>query len=135
MELDTYRGYLLSEKAMSFDQQEVIHQEMIEEIGTDPDALELYEDLIAAAVNYSGIRARWLQMDKAQKMEEDSVRTARHNTVILQIDMLSRYLRSQKKKPAYWRDKLGYEGDDRINRKVMGDFACYLTFINSLCAR
>ena len=111
MGFDTYRGYLLSEKAMPFDQQEVIHQEMIEEIGTDPDALELYEDLIAAAVNYSGIRARWLQMDKAQKMEEDAVRTARHNTVILQIDMLSRYLRSQKKKPAYWRDKLGYEGD------------------------
>lgn len=135
MEFITYREYLISEKAIPFEKQQAIHQEMIEEIGTDPDALELYEELITAAVNYSEIRARWLLMDKAQKMEEDSVRTARHNTLILQINILSRYLRNQKKKPAFWRDKLGYEEDDRTNRKVMGDFACYLSFVNSLCAR
>lgn len=135
MEPITYGEYLISEKAIPFEKLQEIHQEMIEEIGTDPDALEFYGDLITAAVSYSEIRARWLLMDKEQKMEDDSVRTARHNTLILQINILSRYLRNQKKKPAFWRDKLGYEEDDRINRKVMGDFACYLSFVNSLCAR
>lgn len=36
---------------------------------------------------------------------------------------------------AKWRDELGYEEDDRYNRKAIGDFACYLVFVNSIHAR
>lgn len=36
---------------------------------------------------------------------------------------------------AKWRDRLGDEKDDPYNRKRIGDFACYLVFINSLNAR
>jgi hypothetical protein len=34
-----------------------------------------------------------------------------------------------------WRETLGYEKDDKYNRKRLGDFACYLAFVNGLNAR
>ena len=38
-------------------------------------------------------------------------------------------------KTAAWRDTLGFEEDDKYNRKRLGDFACYIVFINSISAR
>lgn len=38
-------------------------------------------------------------------------------------------------KDTSWREKLGYEKEDVYNRKVIGDFACYIVFVNSLNAR
>ena len=48
--------------------------------------------------------------------------------------MLARYLKQQGKVAA-WRDALGYEEDDQYNRKAIGDFACYLAFVNGINAR
>lgn len=67
-------------------------------------------------------------------MEKDLLRTSLHNDVILQVNVLVRYLR-QAGKPALWRDELGDEKADLTRRKVIGDFACYLVFVNGLCAR
>lgn len=47
--------------------------------------------------------------------------------------MLARYLKQQGKTAA-WRDELGYEEDDPYNRKAIGDFACYLAFVNGINA-
>lgn len=69
-----------------------------------------------------------------KKMDRDSSRTFCHNSVITHFNMLARYLKMQGK-PAKWRDQLGYEEDDKYFRKTIGDFGCYLVFINSLCAR
>lgn len=38
-------------------------------------------------------------------------------------------------KSAAWRDTLGYEDQDKYFRKRIGDFACYLVFVNSVLAR
>jgi hypothetical protein len=48
--------------------------------------------------------------------------------------MMARYLKTQGKNTE-WRDALGYEEDDKYFRKTIGDFGCYIVFINSLCAR
>lgn len=34
-----------------------------------------------------------------------------------------------------WRTELGYEEADPYNRKAIGDFACYIVFLNSICSR
>lgn len=38
-------------------------------------------------------------------------------------------------KPAGWRDVLGDEQENPGCRKRIGDFACYLVFVNALLAR
>ena len=113
---------------------EKIHQELIIEIDNDPDALELYEELIDVATRYAAIRSSWRCLSKEEKIEKDFSRTSCHNSVIIRLNMLSRYLRMQGK-PSAWRDELGYEEDDKYYRKSIGDFACYMVFVNSLCAR
>ena len=68
------------------------------------------------------------------KMDKDSLRTSYHNSVIVHFNMLARYLRMQGKK-AQWRDLLGYEEDNEYCRKTIGDFGCYIVFVNSICSR
>lgn len=76
---------------------------------------------------------KWLSSIE-EKKDRDSSRTSCHNSVITHFNMLARYLKMQGKQ-AKWRDELGYEEDDKYFRKTIGDFGCYLVFVNSLCAR
>lgn len=132
--MDTFTSYLREPRSLTIEKMQELHEELILEIDSDPDAVELYADLIEAATKYASIRASWLQMTNGQKMETDPFRTSCHNTVISCFDVLARYLHTLGKKAA-WRDQLGYEKDDKYFRKSIGDFACYLVFINSICAR
>ena len=109
-------------------------REMAEEIGSDEDAVELYGDLLAAAVKYMDSRAHWPLWSREEKLENDAARTSRHNMVILSFNQLARYLKMQGKAAA-WREKLGEENDNSNFRKRLGDFACYLVLVNSLLAR
>ena len=130
----TYEEYLKRPKAITFAKMQTIHTEMIAEIGTDVDALELYDELIKIATRYATIRVNWLLLSREKKSEQDSGRTSCHNSVIIHFNMLARYLKQQGKTAA-WRDKLGYEEDDPNNRKAIGDFACYLAFVDGINAR
>ena len=67
-------------------------------------------------------------------LKKDSLRTSIHDSVIIHFNMLARYLRMQGKK-AEWRDRLGYEEDNKFYRKAIGDFGCYIVFVNSICSR
>ena len=130
----TYEEYLKRPKAITFAKMQTIHTEMIAEIGTDVDALELYDELIKIATRYATIRANWLLLSREEKNKQDSGRTSRHNSVITQFNMLACYLKQQGKTAA-WRNELGYEEDDLYNRKAIGDFACYFAFVNGINAR
>ena len=130
----SYDEYLKSKRSLSFEEMQELHREITEEIGSDADAMELFEELIRTATRYAGYRADWLLLDNIQKLDTDSDRTACHDSVIIHVNMLARYLKTQGKETK-WRDALGYEEEDRYNRKRIGDFACYLVFINSLNAR
>ena len=134
MNINTFDDYLNEPCALHFDQMKRFHQEMIDEIGMDPKAVELYDDLVSEAGKYAAIRASWQQMSREEKMEKDSLRTSIHNSVIIHFNMLARYLRMQGKK-AEWRDRLGYEEDNKFYRKSIGDFGCYIVFVNSICSR
>ena len=130
----TYEEYLKRPKAITFAKMQTIHTEMIAEIGTDVDALELYDELIKIATRYATIRANWLLLSREEKNEQDSGMTSCHNSVIIHFNMLARYLKQQGRTAA-WRDELGYEEDDPNNRKAIGDFACYFAFVNGINAR
>lgn len=132
--ITTYEEYLGKNKSLTVEQMEQLHKEILAEIDGDSDAVELYDELIETATRYAAMRAEWLLMSKEKKMEVDSSRTSCHNSTIIKFNMLSRYLRMQGK-PAVWRDTLGYEEEDKYYRKTVGDFACYLVFINSINAR
>ena len=130
----TYEEYLKRPKAITFAKMQTIHTEMIAEIGTDVDALELYDELMKVATRYATIRANWLLLSREEKNEQDSSRTSCHNSVIIHFNMLARYLKQQGRTAA-WRVELGYEEDDPYNRKAIGDFACYFAFVNGINAR
>lgn len=130
----TYEEYVKLPKALSLERMQTIHKQIVSEIGNDPDALELYDDLIKVATRYATIRANWLLMRCEEKMEQDPGRTSCHNSVITHFNMLARYLKQQGKIAA-WRDELGYEEDDSYNRKAIGDFACFLAFVDGINAR
>lgn len=132
--LTTYEEYLTTEKSLTLEEMTNLHKEIAEEIQGDEDALELYQELIETATRYAAIRANWFLLSREEKMAQDSGRTSCHNSTIIKFNQLSRYLRMQKKAAA-WRDVLGYEEEDRYNRKRIGDFACYLAFINGINAR
>ena len=130
----TYEEYLKQPKAITFGKMQIFHAEMLAEIGADTGSLELYDELMKVATRYAAIRANWLLLSREEKSEQDSGRTSCHNSVITHFNMLARYLKQQGKAAA-WRDKLGYEEDDLYNRKTVGDFACYLAFVNGINAR
>lgn len=132
--MNSYKEYLKQKKALPIEKMQAIHEEMLEQIGSDEEAIEYYQELLTVATRYASIRAEWLFLSREEKMEKDPGRTLCHDSVITHLNMLERYLKS-KGKTAGWRDELGYEKDDPYNRKAIGDFACYLVFINSVSAR
>lgn len=131
---NTFADYIKEPYALEFDQMKMLHEDLLSEIDDDPDTIELYEELIDAATKYAAIRAKWGRMTREEKMDTDSLRTSHHNSVIIHFNMLARYLRMQGKK-ATWRDALGDDEGNRYYRKTIGDFGCYIVFVNSICAR
>ena len=130
----TYEEYVTMPQAITIEKMISLHGQIAEETDLVPDAIDLYNELIEAAVKYATIRAKWNTMSREEKMEKDPLRTSLHNAVILQTNILARYLRKAGK-PTLWREALGDEEADPMCRKVIGDFACYLAFVNGLCAR
>jgi len=131
---NNFEEYLTQPKSISFEKMQEIHSGILVELKGDKEAEELYEELIKNATRYASFRAEWFLWDTEKKMERDPQRTSCHNSLIIKFNMLARYLKEQGKEAA-WRDVLGYEEDDPYNRKAIGDFACYLVFVNSVNAR
>lgn len=129
-----YEEYLEEPKSLDLETALKLHKEILEEIGTDQDAMELYEELSQTAAKYSYFRSNWSLWDREEKRSKDESRTACHNSLIIKFNMLARYLKMQSKEAA-WRDELGYEEDDRYNRKRIGDFGCFIAFVNGINAR
>lgn len=132
--INTYDSYVEESGAITIEQMRKMHENMMLEIGEDEDALELYDDLCNAIFPYADLRAKWHTFSIEEKMDKDSFRTACHDNVILHFNMIARYLKMQGKE-VQWREQLGDEKADKVVRKGIGDFGCYIIFVNSICAR
>lgn len=131
-----YEDYLSQDKVIDFERMRIIHENITKEIASvsNDDAVELYDELLEKAIEYAALRARWNNMTMEEKAEADSGRTMKHNSLIVKFNQLARFLRMQGK-PATWRDELGYEDEDKMNRKKIGDMGCYLAFVHAINAR
>ena len=132
--IHTYETYLAADRPLTLEEMALLHADMVSEIGNDQDAAELYLELAQAAARYIGFRSQWSLWSRGEKLDRDSSRTACHNSLIVKFNQLAKYLRLQGHK-SLWRDTLGYDEEDPINRKRIGDFGCYIAFVNSLCSR
>lgn len=132
--MNAFETYAKERYSLSMQEMQECHNLIIMEIGMDADAKELYEDLIENATKYASYRANWLLWKKDKRMEEDKSRSMCHDSLIIKFDVLARYLKSRGH-CTVWREILGDVMIDPTYRKRIGDFACYLVFVNSLSAR
>lgn len=132
--ISTYEEYLPLPRSLSLEEMAALHRELSDEIGDDSDALELYGEIKEQAVRYAAFRASWSQWSLKEQAENDSSRTSCHDSLIIKFNQLARYLKMQGRS-ASWRDTLGDEKEDPYVRKRIGDFGCYLVFVDSLHAR
>lgn len=98
--------------------------EQINETSLDSLRLTLYRQ----AVEYAKFRSQWSFLTFEQRKEIDPSRTISHNAFIDSANILSRNMTKQGEDNS-WRATLG---DDR---KVIGDFACYVALYLALESR
>ncbi len=95
---------------------------------TEPDKEQYYNDMLKAAFAYAAVRADWELYDNEEKMNRDKGRTAKHDGFIMAITILSRLMKAGGADIA-WFERLGE------NRKRLGDFACFLTYMAGISNR
>ena len=88
----------------------------------------LMDDLIDYAIRYARIRTDWNRADLEERRELEESRTRVHNVFIDSCNILSRNMLKNGEDNS-WRKML----DD--DRKVIGDFACYIHYILGLRSR
>ena len=86
--------------------------------------LKLYK----SAIRYANLRSEYVLLSIDEKAEMELSRSSAHNSFIDQCNILSR-LMAQSDEDNSWRGSLGQD------RKVIGDFACYIVLFLSLNAR
>ena len=92
------------------------------------DKMEFWDDFLKKAAEYTMIRNEWEHMSREEKIDEDSGRTLKHNSFITSVNILSR-IAEQEGIDNTWRKDLGEE------RKRIGDFACFVTYITGISNR
>lgn len=84
----------------------------------DETALELYHDLLKAALKYTSFRLQWEVYTNDERAQNDSYRTSAHNAYMDSLNIFLRYMNrlsdSVPTIPEDW------------TRKELGDFACKL---------
>lgn len=98
--------------------------EIINETSLESLKLALYRH----AVEYAKFRSQWRFLTIDQRREIDPTRTIAHNAFIDSANILSRNMAKQGEDNS-WRAALG---DDR---KIIGDFACYIALYLALESR
>ena len=132
--ITTYAEYLDKPAVMTFEDMNRIHEALLAGVRELEEGEEIYDKLVRAGTNYIDTRAGWKLMPKPVRKERNDERTARHNAVSIALDELAEKMKEAGLDTA-WREEIGYEADDKVNRKRCGDFGCYIAFINSINAR
>jgi hypothetical protein len=84
--------------------------------------------VLHTAIRYTNTRVEWLFMTPAERLEVDRQRTVIHNAFIDAVNILSRSM-GQAGQDNQWRRLLSED------RKVIGDFACFLVAHMGILAR
>ncbi len=128
--INTYEDYLKQPNSLKMEDALKIYTEMTVCIGKCKleDKKAFWNDFLARAAEYTGIRNRWEFMNREEKIEADSDRTLTHDGFITSVNILARIADNEGVDNS-WREKLGEE------RKRIGDFACFVTYITGISNR
>ena len=85
-------------------------------------------DFVKNAIEYTQIRSKWYLISREERQATDGSRTNKHNQVIMALKLVVRYLASEGVDSS-WFDEI--ESD----RKKIGDFANYITYIYAVNGR
>lgn len=89
---------------------------------------DLIKGLYRSAINYHHYRAIWQIWSLNERNQNDEARTRAHNVFIDNCNIISRYM-LKKGLDNSWRQELGED------RKIIGDFACYIAYRISLISK
>lgn len=128
--INTYDDYLEQPGNLKIEEALKIYTEMVDCISKCrlEDRMDFWKDFLERAAEYTNIRNRWEFMSHEEKMDADSGRTLAHNGFITSVNVISR-IASGDGVDNSWREELG---DDR---KRIGDFACFVTYITGISNR
>ncbi len=130
--INTYEAYLQHKAGniLTVEDALKIYEKMAESIEkcTVEDKMKFWNDFLGRACSYAKIRNDWELMSREEKIESDDARTAAHDKVITAVNILSR-LAGNEGIDVSWREALG------DNRKRIGDFACFVTYITGISNR
>ena len=129
MKFVRYEDFVKIPDALSFEDAGQIYKSILSaKQDADIEFLKLLEELLSSTVNYADIRSRWLTMSAQQTVQMNEIRSQYHDFFIASINNLSRYMYLH----GYENTWANLLGDDR---KRIGDFACYITYIQAINAR
>ncbi len=130
--MNTYEGYLKKSAGSTLKIEDAmeIYQDLVESVSKCKleDKMDFWNEFLQAALNYTTIRCKWETMSNAEKMEADRGRSLTHDGFITSVNILSR-IAEQEGVDNSWREMLGDE------RKRIGDFACFVTYITGISNR
>lgn len=90
--------------------------------------LKLKQELFSLAIDYAEMRSRWPLLSFEERRERDKTRSLAHQAFMNACNILSRNMAHAGEDNA-WREQLG---DDR---RIIGDFACYTSWLLGMRGR
>ena len=130
--INTYEAYLKNSVPSTLTMEDALrlYTEMANSIEkcTMEDKMECWNEFLRKAAEYTNIRNQWELMSLEEKMDADPGRTAKHDSFITSINVLSRIAEKEGIDHS-WREELGQE------RKRIGDFACFVTYLTGISNR
>lgn len=124
----SYSSFLKEVDALSFEQCREVHDKILPALGRDEELDEIWANFVNYAIDYSQVRAKWYLISQEERQTTDQSRTDKHNRVIVHLKMIATFL-----------DNEGFDRSwfDAIadNRKQIGDFANYISYIYALNGR
>ncbi|MDF7639074.1 hypothetical protein PT285_06625 [Lactobacillus sp. ESL0791] len=90
--------------------------------------------LVEQAIVYAEMRANWALASNDDRVKNDAYRTHVHDSVIYYVTIISRSLEQAGIKTT-WFQQLVPSGNTNVDRKRIGDFACYICYLYAVSAR
>ncbi len=130
--INTYENYLKNSIPSTLEMEEAlrIYTKMTEciEKCTLEDKMDFWNDFLRRAAEYTNVRNKWELMSQSERMEADAGRTLTHDGFITSVNVISR-IAAKEGVDHSWREELGED------RKRIGDFACFVTYITGISNR
>ncbi|MBR6308589.1 MAG: hypothetical protein IKR39_08275 [Lachnospiraceae bacterium] len=92
------------------------------------DKMDFWNDFLKRAAKYTNVRNEWEHLTLEEKVATDHSRSCVHDGFIMSVNVLAR-LAEEEGLDTSWREDLGSD------RKRIGDFGCFVTYITGISNR